>query len=156
MAEPWWRNTRGEWWVVGQMVLLGAVGLAPFVPGQGTLPAGLRPVGFVLMAVGALFILAGFQALGRNLSPFPRPISGGEMVQRGAYRLVRHPIYAGLVGASVGWALWTLSPLALLAALLLLLTLDRKAAREERWLREIYPGYAAYARRVRRLVPWLW
>ena len=30
---------------------------------------------------------------------------------------------------------------------------DRKARREERWLRSRFPKYAAYERRVRRFIP---
>jgi protein-S-isoprenylcysteine O-methyltransferase Ste14 len=34
--------------------------------------------------------------------------------------------------------------------------LEVKSRREERWLREKFPEYAAYQRRVRRLIPFLY
>ena len=41
-------------------------------------------------------------------------------------------------------------------AMLLLLFFDLKSRREEQWLRERYPGYDSYQRRVRKLIPWLY
>jgi protein-S-isoprenylcysteine O-methyltransferase Ste14 len=41
-------------------------------------------------------------------------------------------------------------------AVTLAVYLDAKARREERWLREHYAGYAEYARRVNRLIPYLY
>jgi protein-S-isoprenylcysteine O-methyltransferase Ste14 len=34
--------------------------------------------------------------------------------------------------------------------------LDRKAAREERWLEEKFPDYPEYRRRVRKFIPFLY
>jgi protein-S-isoprenylcysteine O-methyltransferase Ste14 len=45
---------------------------------------------------------------------------------------------------------------ALLAALALAPLLDGKARREERWLRQQFPEYSSYQRRVRRFVPWVY
>jgi protein-S-isoprenylcysteine O-methyltransferase Ste14 len=33
---------------------------------------------------------------------------------------------------------------------------DAKARHEERWLRQKFPAYAAYAQQVRRFIPWLY
>jgi protein-S-isoprenylcysteine O-methyltransferase Ste14 len=43
-----------------------------------------------------------------------------------------------------------------LATLGMALLLDAKARREEVWLLETYPAYAAYRRRVRRFFPYLY
>jgi len=55
----------------------------------------------------------------------------------------------------MGWALVWRSWPALLAALALAPVLCAKARREERWLRQHFPEYAAYERRVRRFIPWI-
>ncbi len=34
--------------------------------------------------------------------------------------------------------------------------LDARAQREERWLRQQFPEYAAYQQRVRRFIPWIY
>ena len=109
--------------------------------------------GVVLSAAGAILFLAGIRALGPSLTPFPAPKDGATLRDGGVYRLVRHPIYGGVLLASAGWSLLT-SPLALVPSALLAIFLDLKARREETWLLDRYPGYEAYRRRVRwRFVP---
>lgn len=45
---------------------------------------------------------------------------------------------------------------ALLVAAMLIPFFHAKARREERWLREKFPEYAEYERRVRRFIPWIY
>lgn len=80
---------------------------------------------------------------GAGLSPFPRPIAGAPLVESGAYRLIRHPIYSGLVVGAIGWRLVTSSILATGAAGLLFLLLAAKSRREEVRLVAIHPEYGA-------------
>jgi protein-S-isoprenylcysteine O-methyltransferase Ste14 len=47
----------------------------------------------------------GALALGRNLTPFPRPIPGGHLITRGIYGIVRHPLYMAGIFATLGWSL---------------------------------------------------
>ena len=110
----------------------------------------------MLFGVGAWFGIAGVRALGRNLTPYPKPLQDSKLVQRGVYGVVRHPLYAGLAFAMAGWALAWSSGAALAASLALTVLLDAKARREEQWLFERFPGYAVYAARVRRLLPWIY
>ncbi len=58
--------------------------------------------------------------------------------------------------AFLGWALKLHSTPALVYSLLLFIILDIKARAEERWLMEKFPEYAAYRRRVRRLIPFIY
>lgn len=151
------KHDRGEIWVAGQAVLLAAVVLAPRrLPGLPELPEAVRtPLGLAGVAVGAAgtgVALAGARALGPNLTPFPRPREQGQLVQSGVYGVVRHPIYSGILLIALAWSLLRASPPSLLLSLLLALFFDRKARREELWLREKYPEYAEYARRVPRRV----
>ena len=45
--------------------------------------------------------------LGESLTPFPKPPAQTQFVRRGIYAIMRHPIYAGLIALSFGWAyLW--------------------------------------------------
>ena len=148
---------RGEAWFAGQMALLAAIALAPRrLPGLPEWPAwAARPsqiAGLLLGAVGGLVALAGARTLGPNLTPFPRPRDEGALVQDGVYKLVRHPIYAGLLLGALGWSLLRRSFPALVLALVLALFFDRKARREEVWLLEKFPEYAEYRARVRRRV----
>lgn len=147
---------RGEGWVAAQLVLFAGIGLAGLAsissrPG-GPIPIALA-FGAAVTAVGLLMVVRAAADLGSNLTPFPRPRAVAALVDRGTYRFVRHPIYTGLVVAGVGWSSATISPLALVLTALLALLFDAKSRREEAWLVERLPEYAAYRARTRKFVP---
>ena len=148
----------GEGWFAIQVMLL-ALALGAGLTGPAWSGA-WRPTGAVigigLMTVGAALLLLGSSGLRANLTPFPRPRPGGRLVDAGVYGLIRHPIYAGVSVGTAGWSLVMASPAALGVAALLLAFFDLKARREEAWLVAEYPGYAAYRRRVRKLVPFVY
>jgi len=76
--------------------------------------------------------------------------------RQGAYRWMRHPIYAGVMLASLGWALWWLSLAGVLYLIVPAVFFDRKAAHEENWLREKYKEYAGYEQQVKKFIPGLY
>ena len=94
-------------------------------------------------------------ALGRQITPFPKPDAGALLVQRGIFRYVRHPLYTSVMALAWAWGLVWASAAALVVAGLLCALLYFKARTEELWLREQFPDYADYERRVRRFVPWV-
>jgi protein-S-isoprenylcysteine O-methyltransferase Ste14 len=159
--KPFWTGARGEWLVVGQLLLMGLVFFGPrTVFGH---PAWAFPfphagplVGIVLMVAGLGLLLAGLVCLKRALTPLPFPKEGAELIQTGPYALVRHPMYCGGFVLAVGWALYVQSWLTLGYVVALCLFLDAKSRREERWLAEKFPEYAAYQRRVCKLIPFVY
>jgi protein-S-isoprenylcysteine O-methyltransferase Ste14 len=110
----------------------------------------------VLLGAGGLFALRGLVDLRENLTPFPRPLPGARLVDTGAYRLARHPIYGGLILGALGWGLLAASPAAIVGAGVLAGFLDLKSRREEIWLADQFAGYPAYRSRTRRLIPWVY
>lgn len=152
---------RGEGWVVIQAVLLAAVGLAGIA-----LPADWGNPGAMLAWIAGVSLCAGGGALfgggllelrrGEAFTPMPRPLDRARLVDSGVYRLVRHPVYGGLVLAAVGWALIRQSTLTLVVAVVLFLFFDLKRRREEGWLVVRFPGYGAYRARTGRMIPWLY
>jgi protein-S-isoprenylcysteine O-methyltransferase Ste14 len=144
--------------VVGQVVLLLAVALLG-APGIGDLPpvdaprVALVAIGVALLLGGLTLGLAGARALGAGLTATPRPKAGAALVDSGVYGVIRHPLYAALILASLGWGIAMARVPALAAAIALAAWLDAKARREERWLVEAHPGYEAYRRRTHRFVP---
>jgi protein-S-isoprenylcysteine O-methyltransferase Ste14 len=148
-------SERGGWWVVAQAPLLAlAVVLPPWTArSDGGFGHPLQWLGLALVAGGMVVAFAGLAALGRALTPFPHPREGAQFIRRGVYRLVRHPVYTGLLVGAFGWALAWLSVAGVAYSALLAAFFDRKARREERWLRSRFPEYAAYARQVRRFIP---
>jgi protein-S-isoprenylcysteine O-methyltransferase Ste14 len=149
---------RGEGWFLVQVVILGAIALAGLLgPAWSGLPRGLAAIaGAVLIGAGGLLAVRGVLDLGSNLTPFPRPPRGARLVDTGAFRLVRHPIYGGLILGAFGWGLVTASPVAMIGAVVLAGFFDLKSRREEAWLTDQLDGYAAYRARTRRLLPWLY
>lgn len=149
---------RGEGWVLLQVVLLVAIAGAGFI---GPLWSGSARVvgaiaGAALIAFGIGLVTAGIFGLRRQLTAFPRPVPGGRLIEAGVYGLVRHPMYGGGLVAAVGWGLAMASPMALAGAIVLAAFADLKSRREEAWLGDQFPGYAAYRRRTRRLIPLLY
>ena len=154
----WSNNSRGEWYVGLQIILMGVVAAGPWLD-PATWSNDAAPwlaAGSVLAAMGIALVAAGLHALGPNLTPLPHPKDGATMVTSGAYAIVRHPIYAGIVLAALGWGLAWRSPITVVLAVALFAFFDVKSRREERWLVEAFPAYAGYRRRVKRLVPFVY
>jgi protein-S-isoprenylcysteine O-methyltransferase Ste14 len=132
---------RGEGWVVAQLVLFVLIGAAWFVG------PGVTRLGFLVAALGlGLGVWAGW-TMGPSLSAFPRPPRHAELVDRGPYRYLRHPIYVGGVlffaGLSLVFSVWGLVLTAVLAAFWI-----AKARLEERHLVARFPEYADYRRKT--------
>jgi len=109
--------------------------------------------GAVLFLAGGIIGVAGVVVLGGSRTPFPCPPAGARLVQRGVYAWMRHPLYTSVMLASFGWALIWQSWPAGLAAVVLAVFYDAKARHEEHWLREAFPEYPDYQKRVRRFIP---
>ena len=82
------------------------------------------------------------------------PTAGG-LVTTGPYRYMRHPIYAAILlflwtGIAVSWSL-TSAALGLVATAMLFL----RMIFEETLVRQTYPEYDDYARRTKRVVPFV-
>ena len=161
-SQPWWRGARGEYYVVVQVALFALIALGPpTLPGWPARPpalaGGAQILGIALMLAGAALALAGLAALGSNLSVLPAPRDCAELVESGAYRIVRNPIYSGLILGAFGWGLWRAGVLTLVYALALFALFDAKSRLEERWLAEKFgEQYREYQSRVRKLIPWVY
>ena len=133
----------GQFVLLGLIVLFGVLSLGDGLPTT-IVDWGVAAAGVLEIAIGGRWLVRGFRELGPNLTPVPRPLAEGTLVRSGIYAEVRHPIYAGLILASVGWASLTGSLPAAGLALLLGLYLDAKSRREEAWLSDRYADYEAY------------
>jgi protein-S-isoprenylcysteine O-methyltransferase Ste14 len=140
----------GEGWIAGQVVLVGAILLCGLL--GPSWPRGVAPwltiAGVAIAIVGGAVMVLGGRALGRSLTPLPKPRRTSSLMETGLYGRVRHPMYGGALIAALGWSLAT-SPAALLPTAVAGLFVEFKSRREELWLCERYPPYAAYRRRVR-------
>ena len=105
--------------------------------------------GGILLSIGTGAALAGAIALGRKLR-HSLPSEKAQLIRRGIFSLIRHPIYTGLMFASLGWALVWQSWPALLMAFADSLR-PRLVVRKNGW--EKFSDYGEYEKRVKRFVP---
>ena len=149
----WLDNRRGEWWLLGQLVLI-ALDIALSVwPLRWSSPQGLMVVGVVVLIGGLVLAAVAFVQLGSSLTPLPEPMPNAELKAEGLYGFCRHPLYLAVLVCALGMALikgGVLHPLFLLGLAVLL---RGKAKREEQALLRHYPDYAAYQQRVPAFFP---
>ena len=107
----------------------------------------------LLSFAGIAITLAALWKLNRNLTPFPTPKPGSQLVQTGLYRWVRHPIYTGIILLIFGFAAGVGSVHKLIIAVFLLILFYLKSTYEEKQLLRQYPNYADYGKRTGRFLP---
>jgi protein-S-isoprenylcysteine O-methyltransferase Ste14 len=158
-------KTGGATAEVGSRVLMWAGGILLLVPLSDRLHrahvplwhlnSALKWILAALTAIGLLFVWWARIHLGRLWSALVAKKSGHHIVDTGPYRIVRHPIYSGLIFAAFATAIEKRTLFALLGAAILNFAFYIKARREERFLRlEIgEAAYDAYARTTPMLVP---
>ena len=139
-------SDRGGGWVVGQTILMLLVVVLVFLPPYW--PSQLSFVGVPLALAGAAGFVWAARSLGKSMTPYPRPRETGELIEKGPYRFVRHPIYAAGMLFFLGVGLSSSVP-ATIGALALSTLWWRKAAVEEEHLAARFPEYDNYRRRVR-------
>jgi protein-S-isoprenylcysteine O-methyltransferase Ste14 len=94
--------------------------------------------------------------LGRNWSGVVTLKEDYELVQRGPYRFVRHPIYTGLQSMFLSTAIAYGSLAAFIAVPLVFVSFWIKLSQEERLMVKQFPDdYPGYQRRVKRIIPFL-
>jgi len=111
-------------------------------------------LGLLMLAVGIAFAVWARHDLGRNWSGTVTVKQDHELIRSGPYRLVRHPIYTGLLLAILGTAVAFGEWRGLLAFALLTGSLLLKLRIEERLMSESFPDeYARYRAEVPALIP---
>lgn len=142
-------------WVTAQFALFALIGVVAVVS-AGDLPLALRVAGMAVATGGGALGIAAISRIGPAMSPFPTPSQGAVLVTSGVYRLVRHPIYGGVVLVAVGVSVTLGSVLATALSLGLVPFFLAKSSHEERLLAKRFEGYRDYMGRTpRRLIPWV-
>ena len=150
-------GSRGEHLVILQALLMGSFAVLPPWPehhsGSGLAATLLTVLAGLCWLASAYFGLGGSMAIRRYLTPLPYPVEGNRLVETGAYRLVRHPLYTAIMLAFAGWAIFTASLLHAALTALAYAFFSHKASKEEAWLTQIHPEYPDYAARTGRFLP---
>jgi protein-S-isoprenylcysteine O-methyltransferase Ste14 len=115
----------------------------------------LAAIGLVLFALGLGFAIWARVHIGRNWGAPMMQKAEPELVTSGPYRLVRHPIYSGVLVAGIGTAFalswWWLTAVALAGVYFLY-----SARVEERYMTDEFPDdYPAYKRSTKMLLPFM-
>jgi protein-S-isoprenylcysteine O-methyltransferase Ste14 len=125
----------------------------PFIP---KLPA-VIDAGVLLTAVGIAFAVWARLSLGGNWSGAVTVKENHTLTVRGPYRIVRHPIYAGLLLALGGTDIVFRDVRGLLAIGLVGMMLLMKARIEEKFMLEQFGlEYREYMRHVKAFIPCIW
>ena len=79
-----------------------------------------------------------------------------ELIVQGSYKIVRHPIYTGILIAILGTAIMVGQVRAFVGLAITFFALWHKSGFEEQLMNRQFPEqYKAYAQRVKKLVPWI-
>ena len=106
-------------------------------------------VGFLTITIALIILFVAIKDLGRNLSPFPRPINNSHLVTTGIYRLTRHPMYYSLILISFGVFIIKLSIYYLFLSISLSLIIKFKIDLEEQYLNNKFKSYLLYKNEVK-------
>ena len=106
-------------------------------------------LGFLIIIIAFIILSVSIKDLGRNLSPFPRPINNSNLVTSGIYRFIRHPMYYSLVFISFGFFITKLSIYYLFLLISLCLIFKFKIALEEQYLSNKFKNYSLYKNEVK-------
>jgi protein-S-isoprenylcysteine O-methyltransferase Ste14 len=119
-----------------------------------------NPWGFFGVAVcslGLTFCFWARRTLGGNWSGTVTLKKGHELIQRGPYRLVRHPMYTGILLALLGAAVTVGQAGNFLGVALLAAAFRWKTNLEESYMtRHFGRRYSDYSKKVKRLIPYLY
>lgn len=119
-------------------------------------PFALYVVGTIIYTIGLLTAIAARFQLGKNWANIEtgQVLKTQEVVSKGIYGFIRHPIYTGdlflLLGLELALNSWLFLGVFLLAPVVMI-----KAMKEEKMLVRKLTGYDAYCARTKRFIPFL-
>jgi protein-S-isoprenylcysteine O-methyltransferase Ste14 len=153
------QNRRRSFVATGSMLAFfaGVYLLIRFRIGAFEIPAIYHPAaicGLALVVLGAAINIAGRFSLGKNWGNQVIIYQDHRLVTGGVYRIVRHPLYAGLIWMFTGASLVFQNWLALAATVFIFLpAMFYRAKLEENVLLAQFPAYAEYRNRVGMFFP---
>jgi protein-S-isoprenylcysteine O-methyltransferase Ste14 len=138
-------------WLIGPDRWFQGTGL-----GERMYPAslGVALLGALLAWAGVAFACWARYVLGRNWSSVVQVKQDHELIQRGPYRFVRHPIYTGLLLAFFGTGMAIGEWRGPICVAIVAVSFWFKLRLEERWMRDNFgAAYEQYMQRTKALIP---
>lgn len=116
----------------------------------------LNMLSVILCVCGLVFTIWARKTLAGNWSSDVTFKHDHELIRRGPYRLVRHPIYTGLLVMFLGTAIFIGQVRGVFSLLVIALGFWIKLSQEERLMLQHFPdAYPNYRREVKALVPFV-
>ena len=114
-------------------------------------------VGLGVTVAGLAFAVLARFYIGKNWSALIQVKEGHELIQTGPYGLVRHPIYSGLMLATLGTAIAYGELSGFIGFILVVAAWGYKSRLEEAAMAEQFGAqYEKYRSQVKGLIPFIW
>src|SRR5438477_7861680 len=135
--------------------MIGRKPFTPFLPIDWRAQYIVAAITVLLVLASLIFVTAAVRTLGKQWSLQARVLEHHELIRRGPYRIVRHPIYTGMFGmlivSSMAHGHWIGL---LIASLVYCVGTIIRIRSEEKLLREQFgSAYEEYAREVPAFIP---
>jgi len=142
-----------DYFFVGIQFLLFFIYLFNFQLYQLHFPDVLAQTGLIIGLIGIVVLVLALLQLSTNLSPFPTPKSSAQLIQTGLYKLIRHPIYTGIILLLGGYGFYKNSVYKISITLLLYVLFYFKSSYEEKLLQNKYSNYLEFKKTRGRFFP---
>ena len=109
--------------------------------------------GWMLGGMGFLLILWAAWQIRRKVTMFPTPMEGAGLMRTGAFRLIRHPIYSGILLMAFGGAWASADGWRFIITGALYLLFYFKSNYEEQRLMAVFPEYREYMQHTGKFIP---
>jgi protein-S-isoprenylcysteine O-methyltransferase Ste14 len=113
------------------------------------------PIAIGVQAMAVVLMIWARITFGRRSFHAGADTTAGGLVTTGPYRVIRHPIYTSVCLFSWAGIFANLSVVSVAVGLVLIAGAIVRVFTEERMLVQTYPGYAQYAQRTKRMVPFV-
>ncbi|MEW5977175.1 MAG: isoprenylcysteine carboxylmethyltransferase family protein [Acidobacteriota bacterium] len=147
------------WWLLPVMALWYVwLPFSDAARSEGAVNAAVRWMGLMLFGGGLFLRLAAIRAQGSQFSVAVTIQPGHRLAVSGPYQWIRHPAYAGFIGAVLGFSLvFGAVGVGIMVTVGVWLWMEDRIRDEERLLAEEFgEAYATYRARTRKLIPFLY
>jgi len=127
----------------------------PFMSG-GTAPSWRQGLSWILLSISAAFAISGFYAIKKHGKARGDWENTTELVKRGIFGYIRHPLYSSLMLLAAGFLFKDVTVLTLILCIISLTLLAAASVVEERENIAKFGGiYRAYAAETKRYIPFI-
>ena len=146
------RPQKKDYWLVVIQFFLFGIFFLPISTNYSSLII-LKYGGLVFFILGLIVVFISLFNLDKSLTAYPTPKLDGKLISTGFYKLVRHPIYSGLILIFLGYALYRESWYKIIISFILIVLFHFKTIYEEKKLTEKYPDYTEYKKNTGKFLP---